>query len=57
MRKSKPSISTAEVEERFLLQALRRLRTPEQRYIFTLMADLMSHGMLADAKTVRSGTE
>ena len=33
MRKSTPSISTAEVEERFLLQALRRLRTTEQRYI------------------------
>ena len=57
MRKSTPSISTAEVEERFLLQALRRLRTPEQRYVFTLMADLISHGMLADAKTGRSGTE
>jgi hypothetical protein len=57
MRKSTPSISTAEVEERFLLQALRRLRTPEQRYVFTLMADLMSHGMLADAATGRSDKE
>ena len=57
MRKSTPSISATEVEERFLLQALRRLRTPEQRYVFTLMADLMSHGMLADAETGRSGKE
>ncbi len=57
MRKGTPSISTAEVEESFLLQALRRLRTPEQRYVFTLMADLISHGMLADAETGRGGKE
>ena len=57
MRKSTPSISAAEVEERFLLQALRRLRTPEQRYVFTLMADLISHGMLADAKAGRNVKE
>ena len=57
MRKSTPSISAAEVEERFLLQALRRLRTPEQRYVFTLMADLISHGMLADAEAGRNVNE
>ena len=57
MRKSTPSISATEVEERFLLQALRRLRTPEQRYVFTLMADLISHGMLADAESGRTVQE
>lgn len=36
-----------DVEERFLMQALQRLRTQEQRYIFTLMADLISQGMAA----------
>jgi hypothetical protein len=47
MRKRSPNTTSVEVEERFLLQALHRLRTPEQRYIFTLMADLLSHGMAA----------
>lgn len=47
MRKPSPITAAAEVEERFLLQALHRLRTAEQRYVFTLMADLISHGMVA----------
>jgi hypothetical protein len=47
MRKPSPNNSAVEVEERFLLQALHRLRTEEQRYVFTLMADLLSQGMLA----------
>lgn len=47
MRKTNTINTSAEVEERFLLQALHRLRTPEQRYIFTLMADLISQGMLS----------
>ncbi len=41
------TISPSEVDEKFLLQALRRLPTPEQRYVFTLMADLISHGLAA----------
>jgi hypothetical protein len=40
-------ISPKEVEERFLLQSLERLNTPEQRYIFTLIADLISMGLAA----------
>lgn len=47
MRKTSTINPSAEVEELFLLQALHRLRTPEQRYIFTLMADLISQGMLS----------
>jgi len=45
MRKHTAVNTAAEVEERFLLQALHRLRTPEQRYVFTLLADLISQGM------------
>jgi hypothetical protein len=45
MRKRSPITAAIEVEERFLLQALHRLRTAEQRYVFTLMADLISHGL------------
>ncbi len=41
--------SQSEVEERFLLHALRRLHTPEQRYVFTLMADLLSLGLASHA--------
>lgn len=37
--------TTNEIEERFLLHALQRLRSPEQRYVFTLMADLISIGL------------
>jgi hypothetical protein len=47
MRKPSPITAAAEVEERFLLQALHRLHTAEQRYVFTLMADLISHGLVA----------
>jgi hypothetical protein len=43
------NVSAKEVEEQFLLHALHRLRTPEQRYIFTLMADLLSLGLAAQA--------
>jgi hypothetical protein len=56
MRKHNPSTTTAGVEELFLLQALRRLRTTEQRYIFTQMADLISHGMVAqDRSAAKNG--
>jgi hypothetical protein len=34
-----------QAEERFLLQSLQRLHTPELRYVFTLMADLLSAGL------------
>ena len=47
MRKPSLNNTAVEVEERFLLQALHRLRTEEQRYVFTLMADLLSQGMVA----------
>lgn len=47
MRKRSPTNTAVEVEERFLLQALHRLRTEEQRYVFTLMADLLSQGLVA----------
>lgn len=50
--------AAVEVEERFLLQALHRLRTAEQRYVFTLMADLISHGMVAQqVKTEEPGAK
>jgi len=39
--------SAASAEERFLLQSLRRLRTAEQRYMFTLIVDLVSAGLAA----------
>jgi len=39
-----------EVEEAFLLESLRRLHKPEVRYIFTLMADVLSHGLAAQAE-------
>jgi len=45
--KRNTTTAQTDVEERFLLQALERLRTQEQRYIFTLMADLISQGMAA----------
>ena len=47
MRRTNKPISPAQVEEQFLLVALRRLESPEQRYIFTLMADLISQGLAA----------
>ena len=43
----KPRNGTKSAEERFLLQSLRRLRNPDQRYIFTLLVDLISHGLAA----------
>lgn len=56
MSKRTTDVSAKEVEEQFLLHALRRLRTPEQRYVFTLMADLMSLGLAAQASaTVKKG--
>jgi len=39
--------SPKEIEERFLLQSLHRLRSPNQRYIFTMIADLISLGLAA----------
>jgi len=39
--------SAASAEERFLLQSLRRLHSSGQRYIFTLIVDLISHGLAA----------
>lgn len=43
--KLKPA--SLEVEEAFVLDSLRRLQTPEVRYIFTLMVDLLSQGLAA----------
>jgi hypothetical protein len=57
MRKRSPITAEVAVEERFLLQALHRLRTPEQRYVFTLMADLISQGMLAQTSTSNGETK
>jgi hypothetical protein len=37
-------------EERFLMQSLRRLRNADQRYIFTLIADLISLGLAASGR-------
>ena len=53
MRKRSPNPTSVEVEERFLLQALHRLRTAEQRYVFTLMADLISQGMAAQGGSLK----
>jgi hypothetical protein len=50
-RTEKPS--TAEIEERFLLQSLRRLSNPEQRYIFTLIVDLISLGLASHKAPTR----
>ena len=44
--------SAASEEEHFLLQSLRRLQHPDQRYLFTLMVDLLSMG-LASANSRR----
>lgn len=51
MSKRTTDVSAKDVEEQFLLHALHRLRTPEQRYVFTLMADLMSLGLAAQVST------
>jgi hypothetical protein len=50
MSKHTAKTTTKEIEERFLLHALQRLRTPEQRYVFTLMADLISVGLASAAE-------
>jgi hypothetical protein len=42
--------SAASVEERFLLQCLHRLNDENQRYLFTLMVDLLSQGLAASHK-------
>jgi len=47
MAKRIPKSSPNEIEERFLLQSLHRLRNPNQRYIFTMIADLISLGLAA----------
>jgi hypothetical protein len=58
MRKRSPITAAIEVEERFLLQALHRLRTAEQRYVFTLMADLISQGMATqEARSAGAATK
>jgi hypothetical protein len=46
-KRTTPRPSNAEIEEAFLLQTLRRLENPQQRYIFTLIVDLISAGMAA----------
>jgi hypothetical protein len=51
---AKPSAS--EIEERFLLQSLRRLSNPEQRYFFTLIADLISTGLAAHKSPAGKGS-
>lgn len=45
MSKRAAKTTNKEIEERFLLHALQRLHSPEQRYVFTLMADLISIGL------------
>ena len=45
MVKRTRSTSAASEEERFLLRGLRRLHNSDQRYLFTLMADLLSIGL------------
>jgi hypothetical protein len=45
--------SAASAEERFLLQSLRRLNNPDQRYLFTLLVDLISTGLAASANQKR----
>jgi hypothetical protein len=45
MAKHTDKSTPKEIEERFLLQSLRRLRNPNQRYVFTMIADLISLGL------------
>ncbi|HUO99776.1 MAG TPA: hypothetical protein VMU01_13975 [Rhizomicrobium sp.] len=47
--------AAASVEERFLLQCLNRLNDPDQRYIFTLLVDLISQGLAASKNGARRG--
>lgn len=47
--------SAVEIEERFLLQSLRRLSNPEQRYFFTLIADLISLGLASHKTPAQKG--
>jgi len=47
MAKSTGRKTQAEMDEHFLLQSLNRLKSSQQRYIFTLIADLISQGMAA----------
>lgn len=47
MAKNTGKTSQAEIDRRFLLQSLNRLKDPDQRYMFTLIADLVSRGLAA----------
>jgi hypothetical protein len=47
MAKRTGSTTQTDIDKRFLLQSLKRLKDPEQRYVFTLIADLVSLGLEA----------
>jgi len=47
--------AAASTEERFLLECLRRLHSPDQRYLFTLIADLVSVGLASTKRQGRKG--
>lgn len=47
MAKRTDRTTQTEMDERFLLQSLGRLKNPEQRYVFTLIADIISLGLAA----------
>jgi hypothetical protein len=47
MAKRTGKTAQSETDRRFLLQSLKRLKDPEQRYVFTQIADLISLGIEA----------
>jgi hypothetical protein len=47
MAKRTGSTTQTDIDKCFLLQSLKRLKDPEQRYVFTLIADLISLGLEA----------
>lgn len=55
--KSTVKHASVDVEEAFLLESLRRLHKPQVRYIFTLMADVLSHGLVAQAEKRKRATK
>lgn len=50
MAHSKLKPADIAVEEAFVLESLRRLKTAEVRYIFTQMVDILSEGLAAQPK-------
>ena len=54
MRKSK-SEERLDNEEKFLLESLHRLKSPFDRYVLTMLADAVSHGLSNDKRDAPIG--